>query len=241
VSLAQMREYDQAIADFNRALDLNPNYANAWFNRGELRYAKGNYTEAIDDYNQALRLNPRDAAAYNSRGHARYRIGQFREALDDYNQSVQFDSKNAAAFTNRGDAYMDQGQYERAATDYRTAIQLDSKYGRAYQSAAWLMATCPDERFRDTKKAIEAAEKALQLDGADDYHYLDSLAAAYANAGRYDDAQSTLKQALTMTPEADAPRLKERLSLYEQNEPYRDSPRVALRRPQRRPGATTNQ
>jgi tetratricopeptide (TPR) repeat protein len=238
VNLAQVRDYEGAIKDFDQTIELRPNYANAWFNRGELHYATGKYQLAVDDYNQTLKLNANDAAAHNSRGHARYRLGQYREALEDYNRSVELDPNNAAAYTNRGDAYTDQGYYDRAAVDYRRAIELNPNYGRAYQSAAWLMATCPEDRYRDDKKAVDAALKALKLDGANDYRYHDALAAAYANAGRYDDAQEVLKKALELAPEADAKPLRDRLALYQQNKPYRDTPRIAARpssTPPRRP------
>ena len=175
VSLARLQDYDGALVDFNKAIKLQPRYPNAFFNRGECRYAKGEYTLAIGDYSKALRLNPRDAAAFNSRGHARYRIGNIGDALADYNQAVRFDPKNEAAYANRGDIYNDQGLYGKAAADFRKAIQLNPNFGRAYKSAAWLMATCPDKRYRDAKKAIAAATKAIDLDGADSHRYLDSL------------------------------------------------------------------
>ena len=221
VSFARQGQYDMAIADFDRTIELNPNYANAYFNRGELHYELGKFRRAIADYNQCLRRQPRDSAAYNSRGHAYYRIGNYRSAVSDYNQSIRIDPNNAAAYTNRGDSYADVGSYRQAAQDYRSAIRVDPKLGRAYQSAAWLMATCPDERYRETEKAVNAARRAVELDG-EDYRYLDTLAAAYANAGDFEKAREIETRAVEAAPEELATRYKTRLRLYEQNQPYRD-------------------
>lgn len=221
VSLARLGKFKEAITDFDHALDIERRYANAYFNRGELRYELGQFAEAVEDYNQAIRLRPNDSAAYNSRGHASYRLGNYRAAIDDYTAAIRADSASAAAYTNRGDAYADLGYFAQAARDYRTAIRLDPELGRAYQSAAWLMSTCPDERYRDAPRAVAAAERAIELDGNEDYRYLDTLAAAYANAGQFDAARDLQAQVVAMAPDAVVERYRQRLELYQKDYPYR--------------------
>jgi tetratricopeptide (TPR) repeat protein len=224
VSLATLAKYDEAIADFDQTIKMNPNYANAYFNRGELRYEKQEFAAAIADYTHAIRLAPKDAAAFNSRGHAHYKLKHFREAMEDYNQAVRLDPTAAAAYTNRGDAYADLGQYAEAAHDYRAAIKQNPKLGRAYQSAAWLMATCPDENFRSAELAVQAAEKAIALDGDTDYHYVETLAAAQASAGDFDAAISTQKKANELVPAEQQQRAADRLAIYEKHNVYREAP-----------------
>ncbi|MHB1036235.1 MAG: tetratricopeptide repeat protein [Pirellulales bacterium] len=227
VSLAQLGKYDQAIADFDRTIRLNPKFVNAYFNRAELLYEQRDYTAAIEDYSQVLRLDPKDAAAYNSRGHAFYRRGEFRSALADYTKAIEIDPANAAAYTNRGDVYADMTYYSQAARDYRAAIRIDPNLGRAYQSAAWLMATCPDQRFRNAQLAVDSAKKAVALDGDGDYRYLDTLSAAYANAGNFDLARETQAAVVEKAPKDDAARYRKRLALYQQGKPYRDGAPLA--------------
>lgn len=222
VSRAMLGRFEEALADLDKTIELNPNYPNAWFNRGELRYEEGRFAEAIEDYNRAIRLNSNDSPAYNSRGHAYYRQGNYRAAIEDYSQAIRLDAANAAAYTNRGDAYADLGQFAQAARDYRAAIRIDPNLGRAYQSAAWLMATCPDEQYRNARLAIDAATKAIELDGDEDYRYLDTLAAALANAGEFQQAVELQEQVVAEAPEDVLPRYEERLSLYRDNRPYRD-------------------
>ncbi len=223
VSLALFGRYDEALADFDRAVEINPSYGNAYFNRGEIRYEQGMYQEAIDDYDRALRLVPDDSAIYNSRGHARYRLDDYVGAVEDYSMAIRLDPQNAAAYTNRGDAYADKGRFEQAAEDYRRAIRIDPELGRAYQSAAWLMATCPDENYRNPQLALQAARKAIEIDGREgNFRYLDTLAAALAAAGQYADAVATLEEALSAAPQDLQDAYRERLALYEAGEPYRD-------------------
>lgn len=222
VSRAAQGDTKGATSDFEMVIRLNPDYANAWYNRAELKYDQGDFAGALQDYNRAIQLQPNDAGFYNSRGHTQYRMGRFREALSDYNRAVQIDPNDAAALVNRGDTYREQGIYSPAAADYREAIRRNPKMGRAYQSAAWLMATCPDQRYRDAQKAISAAQKALELDGDQDYRYLDTLAAAQANAGQFDEAKSTIQKALAAAPSKESARVRQRLELYESSRAYRE-------------------
>ena len=152
---------------------------------------------------------------------------EFREALADYHQAVRLDPNNAAAYTNRGDMYADFGRWANASSDYRTAIKLNPSLGRAYQSAAWLMATCPDEEFRNPDQALEAAEKAIELDGETDYRYLETLAAAEANAGHFADAIDTQAKAIEVTPVDYRQSAQQRMELYEQNTACREAPQTA--------------
>lgn len=222
VSYAQEGRIEEALADFDRTIDLNSNYANAFFNRGELRYDLEDFQGAIEDYDAALRLRPTDVPAFNSRGHSYYKLGDYRAALRDYNEAIRLDPQFAAAYINRGDAHADLGEFAPAARDYRAAIRIDPHIGRAYQSAAWLMVTCPDANFRSPSLGLEAAQKAIELDGQSDPRYLDTMAAALASDGQFAEAIQWQQRAIqAATPEMRS-RFSARLGLYERKQPYRD-------------------
>ena len=119
------------------------------------------------------------------------------------------------------------GQWEEAAEDYRRALKLNPKFGRAYRGAAWLMATCPEERLRDAELAVDSARQALALDGNGDYAYLDTLAAALANAGEFEDAKSAQEKAIQIAPDAATTELRARLTLYRSGQPFRTTSRTA--------------
>jgi len=223
ITYAGQGKSTEALDDFNKTIELNQNYPNAWFNRGELRYQLRQFEEALADYDRAVQLAPRDAGFRNSRGHALYQLGRLRPALDDFNLAARLDPKSPDARVNRADIYRELGQYAPAAGEYREAVRLGPQNGRALRSAAWFMSTCPDARFRDSRMAMMAAEKAVELDG-ETPAYLDTLAAAYASAGQFDSAQEVQAEAIGKAAKEDAASYKRRLEFYKRQRPYREGP-----------------
>ena len=226
VSYALLGKYDQALADFNKAIKIKPGFFKAWFNRGEIHYYHEDYEQAIKDYTEVIRLKPDDAKAYSGRANARYSLRRFHEAVQDFDRAVELDGSNSLFYTERADAHNHLGNWGRAAADYRQAIELDNSLGRAYQGAAWLMATCPDQRFRDASRALQAAERALELDGGGDYRYLDTMAAAYAINGEYENALTYIADAIELAPKAEIKALENRKNLYSKQQPFQQASRA---------------
>jgi tetratricopeptide (TPR) repeat protein len=225
VSSAMLGKSTEAIDDFTQAIQRNPQQTSSRFNRAELLLDEGRADEAEQDYSAVLQLDPTDTAARLARAHARFYQSRFDEALRDFDDVIRQDPKNAVAYADRADLYAFLGNWEPAGRDYIMAINLDKSLGRAYQSAAWLMSTCPDSRFRDAEMALRAAQRAIQLDGTRDYRYLDTLAAAQANAEQFAAAQRSLEQALASAPQDVVAELRQRLAMYQQSQPYRVSAR----------------
>jgi tetratricopeptide (TPR) repeat protein len=80
-------QHDRAIEDYNKAIALNPNYAEAYYNRGNAYYFKGQYDRAIEEFNKAIALNPNDATAYNNRGLAYGKKGHYDRAISDFQRA----------------------------------------------------------------------------------------------------------------------------------------------------------
>jgi len=129
----EKRDYDGAIADYNEAIRLDPNYA-AYNNRGLARYDKKDYDGAIADYYEAIRLNPNYAAAYNNRGLARYDKGDYDSAIADSSEAIRLDSNYALAYNNRGIARRNKQDYDGAIADSSEAIRLNPNYAHAYNN-----------------------------------------------------------------------------------------------------------
>jgi tetratricopeptide (TPR) repeat protein len=231
VGYAGVGRLKEAMADLNRAIELNPRYPNAYFNRAELRCKANDYEGALKDYSLAIKLGARDSAVYTSRGHAYYRMERFGDALRDYGEAIKLDPENAAALINRGDAYSDLGKYGEAAKDYRAAVRMAPKDGRAFQAAAWLMATCPDTHYRDDKLAIDAAGRAIELAGPS-FRNLSTLAAAQASSGLFKEAQETQEQAIAAATKEDVVTAEKMMSLYRREIAYRDRPFTAFKTPE---------
>ncbi len=225
VSYAMLGQYSEALADFGRAIQRNPPQTVSRFNRAELLLDMGRASQAEQEYATVLQLQPADVPARLGRAHARFYQRRFDEAMRDFDDVIQQEPENAVAYADRADLHAYLGEWEQAARDYMLAVGLDKSLGRAYQSTAWLMATCPDARIRDRETALRAAQRAIELDGHRDYRYLDTLAAAQANADQFPAAQESLQRALAAAPKEVVPELRQRLALYQQNQPYRDAAR----------------
>ena len=182
-----MGEYDKAIADFDQAIRLDPKYAAAYNGRGDAWNYKQAYDKAIADYDQVIRLNPKYALTYNNRGYAWAAKGEYYQAIADFDQAIRLNPKYAVAYNNRGRAWNDKGEYDRAIADFDQAIRLDPKHAVAYNGRgdAWLRATCPNEKYRDGKRAVESATRACELTDWKKAGHLDTLAAAYAECGDF--------------------------------------------------------
>ena len=223
VSLAQVGQLQEAIADFNVAITENPDFVNAWFNRAEIHYQLGQFAQAEADYSAVIQRQPSDVGALTGRAHARFELRKYQPALEDYDAALQQEPENARLLVDRADLQAVLQQWQAAANDYRAAIRLDPQNVRAYQNVAWMMATCPDERFRNAEMAVKAAQRALALAGdAATYHAWDSSAAALAAAGRFEEAAEAAQQAIALAPPAAQDQLQARLAGYRNSRPATD-------------------
>ncbi|MGD8382892.1 MAG: tetratricopeptide repeat protein, partial [Syntrophobacterales bacterium] len=118
-------QYDKAISDYNKAIELNQRHAEAYNARGGAYLAKGQYDKAISDFSMAIELNRRYAEAYSNRGGA-YALGkgQYDLAIADCTKAIELNPKDAGAYNNRGFAYYSKGKYDKAWEDVHKAESL---------------------------------------------------------------------------------------------------------------------
>lgn len=124
-------DYQGAIADYTKALQLNPKSAQAYNYRGNARLNLRDKQGAIDDYNQAIKLAPKSADAYNNRGDGRSALGDNQGAITDYNQAIQIDPYYAKAYANRGSARYSLGDRQDALADLQQAATLAQQQNNA--------------------------------------------------------------------------------------------------------------
>lgn len=221
ISLAMQGEYEKAIKQFTEAIDLKPGYANAYFNRGELYFEQGNYDLAIRDYDRAVNIDASEPQFFNSRGHCYFLKELYDRAIEDYRLAADSATATAAYHNDLADAHQYLGNWQEAAEGYRAAVAIDNADSRSFQNAAWLMATCPDAKFRKPDLALSAAKKAIALEGRKNARLLDTLAAAYAAGGNYDQAQKVQNDAVKIASQADREELAQRAATYAKRRPYR--------------------
>jgi len=91
---ADAGDYQEAIKDYNKAIELNPKDAEAYYNRGLAKVKLGDYRGAIEDFNKAIEINPKIAEAYNNRGVAKGDLGDYRGEIEDYNKAIEINPKH---------------------------------------------------------------------------------------------------------------------------------------------------
>ena len=181
--------YNEALASFNKAIELDPKDADAYNNRGIAYDNLGNHKQAIKDYNKAIELDPKNAKAYNNRGGAYGDLGNYKQAIKDYDKAIDLDPKYAAAYYNRGIACRNLGNYKQAINDYNKAIELNPQYARAYTGRGGAYG-----KLGNYNQAINDYNKAIELNPQYARAYT-GRGIAYDELGNYKQAIADIKTA----------------------------------------------
>ena len=153
VPYSDLGQYENAIDNYTKAIQLDPDYAKAYLNRGNAYDDLDQYQRAIQDYDKAIQLDPDNAFAYLNRGAAYEHLGQYATALEDYDKAIQLDPDDAMACFNRGISYHQLSGYATAIDNYTKAIQLDLDYATAYFNRGYSYRMLGHDEKADADKA----------------------------------------------------------------------------------------
>jgi tetratricopeptide (TPR) repeat protein len=176
-------DLDGAIADYDRAIQLDPKEAAIYNNRGLAKQEKGDLDAAIVDFNRAIQLNPKDAVACSNRGNTKRDKGDLDGAILDYNRAIRFDPKYAYAYYDRGLAKKQKSDLDGAIADYNRVIELDPRFAKAYCDRG-----VAKRRKGDLDGAISDYDRTVELDP--------KYAIAYFNRGNAKDDKGDLEGAI---------------------------------------------
>jgi tetratricopeptide (TPR) repeat protein len=215
----------EAISDLSRQIQLEPTNVIAYLNRGNAHRAKREFDLALLDYNECLQLEPTNLDALGGRVAIYNQQRDFAKAARDLDQAVQLQPDNAVIWVMRGCARNNARQYAGAAEDFQKAMQINPANADACGDLGWLRATCPVAALRDGQAAVALATKACELTQWKRWHCLDTLAAALAETGDFEKAAGYERQVLAMNGISDQDRtaIQSRLSLFDQQKPYREA------------------
>jgi tetratricopeptide (TPR) repeat protein len=193
-ALRKRGDFVAAIADYTRAISLDPRHFKAYFNRGFSYDKLGEYDRAIQDYTTALAVSPNNAYALYNRGISQDRKGDFVAAIQDFTLALQVDSTNADFFHNRGFSNRKLGNYEAAVVDYSRALELNPKHFKAFYNRAFAY-----DKMGDFQSAIWDYTQALKIDtdNANAYH---NRGSSYEKLNRNEDALSDFSRAIALDP-----------------------------------------
>lgn len=265
------KQYEDALADYTRAVTFDPKFVDGWFTRSSLYADRNEFAKAIDDLTKLLEVEPNNYSALYNRAlfyeqvreydkviagysrivdgkvdyshliedkeaalahvyHYRGRAYQwykhdYPKAVADFTKCLELQPRSEMVRYRRADAYHALKEYAKADEDYAAAFKQDPDYPNLLDHWAWQLATCPDSNFRDGRRAVEMATKAcnsfLPRLGA----HLNTLAAAHAECGSFDEAvkwQETALENLAAREKRLERGMRERLALYRAGKPFRE-------------------
>jgi tetratricopeptide (TPR) repeat protein len=193
-----------ALTAYRKALELNPQDVIAHMEVGQtLLYTMGNPSkaeaeEAAAVYSHVIKLQPDEHRVWYKRGLAYQILGQWEKALDDYSRAIQVGGPVHALF-GRAEVWATMGQWEAAIADYETLMNQTNNIqpvaSGGHIGLAWLLATCPDAKYRDPARAIQLARKAIELaPQGGPCGYSTTLGVAYYRHGDDREAIAALSQ-----------------------------------------------
>jgi len=194
----QKGQVDEAIAHFQKALEIKPNYAITHYNLGVSFYLLGRIDEALPQYEKAVELKPDYAEAHNNLGLIFFQQGRLDEALPQYEKAVELKPDYAEAHNNLGLIFFQQGRTDEAISQYQKALEIQPDSAEAQKNLAWVLATCANASLRNGNKAVELARQANALTSGGNPMILRTLAAAFAEAGRFGDAARSARNAIEL-------------------------------------------
>lgn len=225
-------DFDRAVKDFSMVIKFAPKDAWGYVARGSCREARGELEGALKDYAVAIKLAPKSPVPYIYRAVVWGERNDFDKARDDYDEAIRLDPQHSAdAHFNRGLLNQKWGHYKEALADYAEALEAEPNHAGALACRARIRATCPDESLRDGKAALEEARQACELTHWGVEAWIDSLAAAYAETGDFDQAVKFQQQAIELLGTTEhglytPAETKARLELYKSGQPYRETPKA---------------
>lgn len=226
IVLVALGENDAALAEYSAALKCSPDYFEADYNLSGLLIKLGRLDEAAGYLNQALKIHPALGQAHYRLGCIYLAKGQPDKALEHFSAAARLEPENAPLELQTGIALTALGKSASAIPHFRRAIALKPDDPIAYNELAWILAANPDPALRHGAEAVSLAERACQLTSYQEPICLSTLDAAYAEAGRFDEAIATAQKtqaAFLKTGQTQmAKQTAQRIKLYQAGRPYHD-------------------
>ncbi|XZN99604.1 MAG: tetratricopeptide repeat protein [Microcoleus sp.] len=186
--------YEDAIAAYNLALQIQPDLADTWNNRGVVLTRMQRYPEAIASYEQATAIRPNYPDAWNNRGVVLLELQQYQDAIASYEQAIQAKPDYADAWNNRGVAFSKIQEYEQAVISYNQALQIKNDYTDAWNNRGVALS-----KLQKYEAAIDSYDNAAKI-RPDFYRIWYNKARCYALQGQTELATENLKRALNLNP-----------------------------------------
>ncbi|MBT8407343.1 MAG: tetratricopeptide repeat protein, partial [Deltaproteobacteria bacterium] len=226
-ALVSQGRLEEAISHYLEALRIRPNYVDAHNNLAVALEKQGELEEAIAHYYQVLQITPNNAEVHYNLGVALADGGRIEEAIDQYYQALRINPNNPIVHVQLALVWAGQERADKAIEHYQQALSLSPDETVVLNNLAWILATNQNPSFRDGVRAVRLAEKACALTAYKNAVSLDTLAAAYAETGRFNEALQTAQKAAKLAVAEGraelAKDIEKRMQLYKAGKPFHES------------------
>jgi Tfp pilus assembly protein PilF len=228
----RLDQTDAALAAFHEADRYAPAHgihrAQLHLELGRIAQQHGKPDDAVNHYRRAVRAAPDHAELNYHVANAFRSIGRRDDAMACYRNALRHETGVAQLHHNLAAVLLESGRIAEALEHFEAALRIDPDFVPSLDMFAWTLATHPHDAVRDPARAVRLAERAVERTDARRALMLDTLAAAYASAGRFDHAVTTARAALALAEKHGdldrADRIRHRLERYHQSRPYRELP-----------------
>jgi tetratricopeptide (TPR) repeat protein len=226
LALARSGRQQESLIHLGDAARLEPENARVHNIYAVMLGAAGRTDEAMQEFQTALRLAPDSAATHANLANLLAKQHARDEAMAHYSEALRLNPAFVEAHYNIASLLREEGRTEDAIAHYMAALQIKADYVPAMVSLAWIYATTSGKAAgQHAGEAVRLAEQACRISGCKDSGLLDTLAAAYANAGRFQEAVKTGEEAFSIAKaegENDfADSIRARIALYKKESPFR--------------------
>ena len=225
-TLLKKKNIKEAIDQFNELLRLQPDHEMTHNFLGNIYASQGDWTRSLDHYKRVLRINPKNTETMNNAGVVLARMGKWDEAIDHYQRAVQFFPNLPKFHSNLGDVLLKKGKVKEAVEAFYKELEISPKDPWVANRLAWIKATSQAKDMRNAGEAVRLGEMACQLSDNKEATILDTLAAAYAEAGRFQEAVKTAEKALELARSSGqkdlVKEIESRIELYRERKPFRE-------------------
>jgi tetratricopeptide (TPR) repeat protein len=227
VALEERNRPEEALIEYQKALQLDPRRHEIYNNIGKLLNDEGKPEAALNYCREAVRLNPKSPFSYNSLGIVLAELGHFDEAMGQFSEAAQLDAGYAPPRFQMGRILLKQGRDAEAMPHFQEALRIEPDNLQMLIYVARVLAADENPQIRNGAEALVLATRASQLAGPAQPVALDTLAMAYAETGRFDEAVQTGREAVTLARAAgqkdDDAIMQQRIELYQKHQPWRES------------------
>jgi tetratricopeptide (TPR) repeat protein len=223
----QRRELEPAIAAFDRTLQIDPKYVDAWLMLGMVYMLQSDGRKALAAFNRAIAADPQYAEAFEMRAVNSISHRKYRDARRDLNEAIRLEPEAAGHLSLRARLCFEMEDYKQSLADLESVLRLEPKNGEAHRNLAWFLAYCPDDKLRDTNRAMNLATRSCELTEWKRPSSLATLAAVDSENGDFDGAVRWQRKAIDLLV-ANDPKQEEYNRLLKRFQARKPSRRLGL-------------